>query len=90
MPIVFDWTGWLLAQNNDIISGSTMSFTAVGSTDTALVITSPASSFTSTTATVWPSVGTLGMVYNIYNTITTVGGITRTKVVKITIRNETP
>jgi len=30
------------------------------------------------------------MVYNIYNTITTVGGITRTKVVKITIRNETP
>lgn len=89
-PIIMDWTSWLAAQNNDTISSSTFSYTAYGSSDTSLVITSPAPSFTATTATVWVSAGTLGQIYYVYNTINTAEGRIRTKVIKITIQNETP
>lgn len=67
-----------------------MSYQAYNSTDTSLVITSPAASFSSTTTRVWVSGGLFGQIYYIYNTITTVGGIIRTKVIKVTITTETP
>lgn len=89
-PIIYDWTSWLAGYNNDVIVSSALSFAAIGSTDTALVINSPAASFTPTTATVWVSAGTSGMNYYIYNQITTASGIIRTKVVKMIIKTETP
>lgn len=84
-PLVFDWTAWLLNEGGDTISSSTMSVLPVG-----LTINTPAASFSGTTATVWVSGGTTGVVYNVYNTITTSGGRIRTKVIKVTIGVETP
>ncbi len=89
-PLTFDWTAWLLAQNNDTIASSTFTYTAVGSSDTSLNITTPIPGFTTTTTRVWVSGGLTGQIYYVYNTIHTVAGVIRTKVLKITIQNETP
>jgi hypothetical protein len=82
---MFNWTRWLIQQNNDTISAA--SFTV---NPTGLTINSPISSFTATTATVWISGGTLGACYDVYCTITTAAGLIRTKVIKVTIKNEVP
>lgn len=84
-PVLFDWTTWLLNEGNDTISSSVMSVTPAG-----LTITSPAASFSTTTATVWISSGTDNTNYLVYNTITTVGGRIRTRVIKVIIKTETP
>lgn len=84
-PIVIDWSAWLINESGDTITSSAMTVTPVG-----LTINSPAASFSSTTATVWISGGTDGQIYDVYNTITTVGGRIRTKVIKVSIKTETP
>lgn len=85
MPRVFDWGAWLTNEGGDTIASSAMTVLPVG-----LTINSPAATFTSTTATVWVSGGTDGVVYDVYNKITTTAGRIRTKVIKVTIGTETP
>jgi hypothetical protein len=89
-PITFDWTQWLIAQNNDTIASSTFTYQAINSTDTSLNISTPIPGYTATTTRVWISGGLTGQIYYVYNTINTVAGLTRTKVLKVTIQNETP
>lgn len=84
-PIVFDWATWLANEGGDTISASVMTVLPTG-----LTINSPASSFTANTATVWISGGTDNTIYKVYNKITTSGGRTRTKAIKVTIKTETP
>lgn len=84
-PKVFDWSAWLTNEGGDTIASSAMSVLPVG-----LTINSPAATFTATNTTVWVSGGTDGMIYDVYNTVTTTAGRIRTKVIKVSIKTETP
>lgn len=84
-PKVFDWSLWLTNEGADTIASSAMSVVPSG-----LTINSPAATFTTTNTTVWVSGGTDGQSYNVYNTVTTAAGRIRTKVIKVSIKNETP
>lgn len=77
----FDWSQWLT--NGDTIASSTMTVTS-----TATDITLASSTFSATYATVWVSGGTIPNYYTITNTITTVGGRTRARSIRIIVANQ--
>lgn len=61
-----DWTDWLAAEGNDTITGSTW-IVPTG-------LTKNSDTYTTTSATVWISGGTVGTLYTVTNRITTAGG----------------
>lgn len=81
LDYTWDWSQWLI--NGDTIASSSM---AVTSTATDITLTS--STFSATYATVWVSGGTIPNYYTITNTITTVGGRTRARSIRIIVANQ--
>lgn len=69
LDFTWDWSTWL-TQGDTI---STFSFTAA---EGLTIETSPASTNTATTCTVWIGTGTAGQSYTVTNQITTAGGRT--------------
>jgi hypothetical protein len=80
LDYVFDWSTYL---GTDTISTSSWSVTPSG-----LTITSPAATNTTTTATVWASSGTVGVIYILTNHITTAGGRTEERSFEIQVVNQ--
>lgn len=70
-----DWEDWL---DGDTISSSSWA------ADTGLTVDSD--SHTTTTATAWLSGGTIGVAYDITNTIITASGRTDERTIRITVR----
>lgn len=81
MDYSIDWQNDLGA---DTISTSVWTF-ATDNPDSVLIKSNPTG--TSTTATIWLTGGTSGVVYGIRNTITTAGGRTFERTARITVRN---
>lgn len=73
LDYTIDWREWL---GDDTIVSSTWTV-PVGIANAGAV-------FSATTATIWLSGGTAGTAYSVYNTITTVGGRTEKRTIKVT------
>lgn len=72
LDYTIDWRNWL---GDDFIATSTWTLPSG--------ISNAGTIYSSTTATIWLSGGTAGSSYSVYNQITTVGGRTEKRTIKI-------
>jgi hypothetical protein len=79
LPIGNDWSTWL--EDGETITASTWTVPA------GITETTPASSFTDTTTTVWLTGGTLDTSYSVVNHITTDQGKERDQTLTVRVRN---